>query len=495
MNLDSRVAVIRFGYGPRLDQPLPADPLAWLDAQLGPAPALPGPGLDECFTAWREDREERRRLASGADAMARSAGAAPEGGGSPGGGGGMAGGMANATPGAPAGAPSGTPTGTSTGTSPGAPPPAGPPTRVAQLFNAEARGWLARRIAGEAPFRDRLVDFWANHLTVSRRNGEVAPVLGHYLREAVAPHVTGRFADLLLAVAHHPAMLLYLDNHVSVGPDSLAGLRQRRGLNENYARELLELHTVTPAAGYTQADVTQLAAVLTGWSVQRDRAPTGFVFRDEAHQAGEKRVLGRRFETGWRGGEAEGEAALRFLATHPATYRALATALVRHFVADGPPPAAVARIEAVLRDTGGDLGAASRALVRLPEAWAPPLSKLRGPQDYVVSALRACGADASMAGMAQGAAGALGQPMWTAPGPNGWPDSAADWAAPEAVLRRAEWANGLAGRVAARLDPLAVAEQSLGTLASAATVSAVARAGSRREALVLLLASPEFNRR
>ena len=240
------------------------------------------------------------------------------------------------------------------------------------------------RWSRQAPFRERLVWFWTNHFTDLAAPRRVRGAGGAFVEEAIRPHVTGRFADMLLAVMRHPAMLLYLDNVCSAGPDSPAGQRGKRGLNENLARECLELHTVSPAAGYTQADVTNFARVLTGWSIDLQRDPPGFRFRPFAHEPGEQIVMGRRFPPGEEGGVA----ALRFLAAHPATHRFLATKLVRHFVADDPPEDAVRRIAGVLRDSDGDLGAAAAAVTTLEAAWQP-LTKLRTPLDYVVATLRA----------------------------------------------------------------------------------------------------------
>jgi uncharacterized protein (DUF1800 family) len=301
--------------------------------------------------------------------------------------------------------------------------------------------------------------------------------------------VTGRFSDMLLAVMRHPGMLLYLENTQSVGPASPFGRRRQRGLNENLARECMELHTLSPAAGYTQADVTSFAMLLTGWSVELRADPPGFLFRPDTHQPGGQTVMGRDFPDG----EAGAATALAFFASHPATHRHLATKLVRHFVADDPPPDAVRRIEAVLRDTGGDLGQASLALVALPDAWTPD-AKLRSPQDFVIASLRGLGLPAARQGNVMGALGVLGQPLFAAPQPNGWPDRAADWAAPEALLRRIDWSYGLAGR-AQDIDPMRVADASLGPLLRPETAHAVQHAGSRRDALTLLFTAPEFQRR
>jgi uncharacterized protein (DUF1800 family) len=295
---------------------------------------------------------------------------------------------------------------------------------------------------------------------------------------------------MLLAVMTHPAMLTYLDNRGSVGPNSRAGLKNHGGLNENLARECLELHTVGVGAGYTQADVTAFAAVLTGWSVEPNPPAAGFIFREGAHEPGPKTVMGQSFPEGMAGGIA----ALTWLADHPATHRRLATALTRHFVADTPPPRAVAAIEAVLRDTKGGLGAASRALVTLPAAWEPPLGKLRDPFDFVVASLRALDLPREQRVDAWKWLQQLGQGLFAAPLPNGWPDTAAPWSGGEELLRRVDWAWAVSGRAGDR-DPTALLEASLGPFASATTTDAVRRAGSRREGLTLLLAGPEFQRR
>ncbi len=263
-----------------------------------------------------------------------------------------------------------------------------------------------------------------------------------FIEEAIRPHVTGRFEDMLFAVMRHPAMLMYLNNAASVGPDSVAGQRRHRGLNENLARECLELHTVSPAAGYTQADVTSFAKILTGWSIDLRADPPGFRFRPFAHEPGAQTSWDAAFPPGEEGGVA----ALHFLANHPATHRFLARKLVRHFVADEPPADAVRQIEGVLRDTGGNLGAAAGALITLEAAWQPG-AKLRTPQDFVVASLRALDLpdDQRATVNLQGILAGLGQPFMNAPQPNGWSDHAGDWAAPEAMMRRIDWAYGVSG--------------------------------------------------
>jgi uncharacterized protein (DUF1800 family) len=429
MNLRALHATIRFGLGRKPDDVLPEDPAEWLAAQIdSPAPVPTGGAtVAEAMAALALDRTDPR--------------------------------------------------------------PPGEPGRARQIFRAEAQALIGLAVATDTPFYERLVWFWANHFTVSLRRGIIAPLVGAYVRDAIRPYVTGGFGDMLLAVMRHPAMLLYLDNAGSTGPNSIFGLKQQRGLNENLARECLELHTCTPAAGYTQADVTEFARVLTGWSVGRQQEAPGFRFRPALHDPGAKQVLGQSFPEGEQGGID----ALAFLAAHPMTHRHLATKLVRHFVADEPPPDAVRTVEGALRDTGGNLGAAAVALVREPATWQP-LTKLRTPWDYLLAAVRASGLPPDNRPNMLAIMAGLGQPAFNAPFPIGWPDSAADWAGPEAMLRRIDWAYGFAGR-AQLPDAEALADMALGPLLSDATLNEVRRAGSRRDAMTLLLGSPEFQRR
>ncbi|GGG40783.1 hypothetical protein GCM10010964_30500 [Caldovatus sediminis] len=472
MKIEHAVASVRFGLGRRPGDPVPADPVAWLERHLDAPAPLPGEryaGVPDAFAAIRADRETSRAVRE-AQAAAEARAGTPVG---------------RARPSMEEGAAEAERAAT------GRERPSRPALERPRLTRAAAIGWLAHSLEAAEEYHVRLTNFWLNHFAVSRRNPNAGVFLGDFLRSAIRPHVTGRFADMLLAVVRHPAMLIYLDNAGSVGPNSPAGRRRSRGLNENLAREILELHTLSPAAGYTQTDVTEFARILTGWSVEGQREPFGFVFRAATHEPGEKILMGRRYPEGEEGGIA----ALRWLAQQPATHRHLATKLARHFVADEPPAAAVDRIFAVLRDTRGDLGAAARALLRLPEAWSPPLTKLRTPLDYALAVLRALDAPAEAgAEIAWRDLPQLGQPLWLAPAPNGWPDRAADWAAPEGVLRRVEWAHTMAGR-GGRADARALAEAVLGPLAHADTLREAGRAGSARDALTLVLASPEFQRR
>ena len=372
----------------------------------------------------------------------------------------------------------------------GTQPLVGQRPRINQILEREKRAALDAALTTTSPFRERLVWFWANHFTVSLARLEVVPTIGAFVREAIRPHVTGRFGDMLLAVMRHPAMLMYLDNAGSVGPRSPYGVQSGEGLNENLGRECLELHTVGVGGGYSQADVTSFSNVITGWTVDFGAPQPDFAFNPITHEPGEKTVMGRTFTEG----EQAGVDALAWLADHPATHRFLATKLVRHFVADAPLPADIDRIAAVFQRTQGDLAAVAMALTGLPGCWAP-LSKLRTPAEYVVAAGRALRLTTDTAPDLEGVMAGLGQPLWAAPLPNGWPDRAMSWAGPETLLRRAEWSANLVAKAGEDFEPLALADTVLGPLLRATTREQIEEAGSRRVALTLLMASPEFQRR
>jgi uncharacterized protein (DUF1800 family) len=295
---------------------------------------------------------------------------------------------------------------------------------------------------------------------------------------------------MLLASARHPAMLVYLDNVRSIGPHSAIGTRRGRGLNENYARELLELHTLGVRGGYTQSDIESLAAILTGWGMERREGIDGaFHFEAARHEPGSKKVLGSRY----REGEASGREVIVDLARNPKTGTFLATKLARHFIADEPPPEAVAHLAAAFRSSNGDLGVVGDALVDCPEAWEPARRKLKSPVDLVVSTARALSYDASGPQLLKSVQ-YLGQVPFGAPSPQGWPDRAEEWIGPEAVLTRVEWAQKVGHESVDRVtDPGAWGAEILGDL-SAETRAAVSKVSSG-DGLALVLASPEFQRR
>jgi uncharacterized protein (DUF1800 family) len=316
----------------------------------------------------------------------------------------------------------------------------------------------------------------------------VAPLAGSYERDVIRPHVLGRFEDMVLASAKHPAMLVYLDNFQSIGPSSRganAGARnnsQRRGLNENYARELLELHTLGVNGGYTQQDVQELAKILTGWTIdglggpaarlqranqprrrgargqaarREPEGPITFDFVDLLHEPGAKTVLGQRYQDG---GIQEGERVIRALCRHPSTAQFVATKLVTHFVSDEPPRAAVERIAKVFRSTDGDLKAVARALVDEPEAWREDARKFRTPQDWFVAVLRAFGASDATPN-APVVLRQLRQPVWSPAAPKGFGDTLTEWADPDSLLNRGELARTIARLPSQRgLDPRSLAE-------------------------------------
>jgi uncharacterized protein (DUF1800 family) len=374
-----------------------------------------------------------------------------------------------------------------------------PSTQLLQPLGVAMRADMAAQLwfAATTPysFRERLVWFWANHFSASVQSNAAGPFIGPMLREAIRPHVTGKFTDMVLAAESHPAMLRSLNNYNSFGPNSPVGLRTGRGLNENLGRECMELHTVSLAAGYTQTDVTNMAKILTGWSIalqSQGADSTGFKYNPNIHEPGPQTVMGHSFD----GGQQAGIDALTFLSTYPTTYDFLARKLVIHFVADDPPPAAVAQIAGVLRDTQGDLGAASAALVDLPQAWVPG-QKFKTPFEYTISMVRAAPPPPSpKPPLLQAVLNQLGQPVWSAPLPNGWPDQAADWAGSDAVMARIDFAYTYAGRFGdATTSPLQLADNALGPLLRPETRAAMSAAGSPREAMTLFLTAPEFQRR
>jgi uncharacterized protein (DUF1800 family) len=465
------IAASRFGLGARPGEPgrAASDPRGWLLAQLprrAPLPAeldglTPGAEILGRFLALRDERRTAKRAAArGADPV-RQLGAT---------------------------------------------------LREALLPHYLAQAAARTRIAltTGVPFRERLVQFWTNHFAVSADKPICLGTAGALENEAVRPHVCGRFADLLLAVESHPAMITYLDNPQSVGPNSELGARANRrraagdapqgrtGLNENLAREILELHTLGVDGGYTQADVTTFAAVLTGWSIgggpgrYAQGVPGTFQFRAALHEPGAKTVLARRYA---ESGRAQGEAVLADLAAHPSTARHLATKLARHFVADDPPPALVDRLAHAYQASDGDLPAVYEALVGWDGAWAEVPQKYKTPAEFVYSALRALEVvPKEQKGLLAGFE-VLGQRHYSPGSPAGWPDRAQDWDGADALMKRIEWSVALADRVGESHPALGTADATLGPLAGEHTRGAVARAASGSQALVLLLMSPEFQRR
>ena len=364
-----------------------------------------------------------------------------------------------------------------------------PPGLGVQLVQNEAEVRMAAAVSAEIGFVERLVWFWSNHFCVS--TDRMISMAGAYEREAIRPHVLGRFADMLLAVESHPAMLFYLDNFASIGPNSVAGINRDKGLNENLGREILELHTLGVRSGYSQADVTSFANVLTGWTFIGTGVPGHggeFAFVKRLHEPGEQTVLGKRYPDV---GVEQGRAVLADLARHPATAQHIAQKFARHFVADEPPSSLVGRLQKSFVDTDGDLKELARTLVAAEESWTLDRTKLKRPSQWHMAMLRLAGAR-GVVGRFMNAQALLAEPLWRPPAPNGFSDYASTWL--DGLAQRVDIASNFAGRVAERLDPVALVEQGLGPLASAPTREAVARAESRAQALVLLLMAPEFLR-
>lgn len=458
------LAAHRFGLSEASLATVGGDPQAWLLSQIGPADAARGEGLFTTTQAWAHVRDEQRRRRE----------------------------VRNQNP------------ATSEQIVAG---------HYHEVILADVRSRLVTAATTRRPFAERLQLFWANHFTVSLAKGSVRGLVGAFERDAIRPHIAGRFEDMLWASTTHPAMLRYLDNVQSAGPHSrvVAKLARRArgtdeaprltGLNENLAREILELHTLGAESGrgldvahggYTQADVTAFAAVLTGWRIGQQDDGTGLPFDAAWHEPGRKAVLGKSYP--------EGSDALRMvlhdLAKHPSTARFLATKLARHFVADEPPTALVDRLSLAYMRSDGTLGEVYKELVRSPEAWDTRLTKLKTPEEFVISSVRMLGAPPRFLERHDaGGIYALGQRLHSAPSPAGWPDRADDWLGPDAVWKRVEWSTRAGERAGGSIDARSVAAASLGPLMSEGSRQQIERAADGAQAVALLLMSPEFQRR
>jgi uncharacterized protein (DUF1800 family) len=460
---DAAIAAHRFGLGEAALVAVGSDPRGWLLAQLGPADIQRGealPGAADGIRRYAEFVRARRNLRAGSGMQSTEQQFVEH---------------------------------------------------FRALVQADVRARLATAATTTRPFAERLALFWANHFTVSIAKPTVRGLAGAFEREAIRPHVGGRFETLLKAAVTHPAMLGYLDNNQSAGPHSRLVQRLARradgergprvtGLNENLAREVLELHTMGARSGYTQADVTAFAAVLTGWRVpvaaivtRPPEAGEPVARFDPAwHEPGDKTVLGRVY----REGPGALDELLRDLAAHPATATFIATKLARHFVADEPPAALVDRLAASYRRSGGELGAVYRTLIESREPWSSTPAKLKTPEEFVVSTARVLGLGEQAFGrQVDGAISALGQRVQAAPSPAGWPDRAAEWLGPDAVWKRVEWASRVGERLGRTVDARAVARVSLGPLLGDASAMQIERAADGPQALTLLLMAPEFQRR
>jgi uncharacterized protein (DUF1800 family) len=371
------------------------------------------------------------------------------------------------------------------------PKPNNQPPLPQQLLLAEAKARFDAAATADIGFVERLVWFWSNHFCISA--DKVIGMAGPYEREAIRPHVLDRFGDLLLAVESHPAMLFYLDNVESMGADSVAGINRDKGLNENLARETLELHTLGVRSGYSQTDVTSFAKVLTGWSWIPPFEPEHggeFAFVKRLHEPGDQIVLGKRYPDT---GVDQGRAVLADLAHHPATAQHIAEKLASHFVADNPPPTLITKLAKSFRDSDGTLKEVAKTLVTADESWAAQRQKLKPPAEWIAGVIRLSGTQAIIPiGRIMNAQATLGAPLWRPPAPNGYPDTEAAWI--DGTAHRVDIASEFAGR-AQGVDPLTLLNSGLGPLASHDTRDTVARAETRAQALALLVMAPEFLRR
>lgn len=469
------LAAHRFGLGEARLEGLAADPQGWLLQQIGPAEAQRGEALPSGLEAVKH-------YATFVREQARARRAAPP----------MDAAMA-------------------------APMEGGKPTGNAELAFAnhfrditakDVRARLVTAAMSPRPYAERLALFWANHFTVSMAKASARGVVGAFEREAIRPHTAGRFEALLNAAVRHPGMLRYLDNDQSAGPQSAMVRRAQRrnrdgdrpprvsGLNENLAREVLELHTLGVGGGYTQNDVTSFARVLTGWRVDLGAAlllnEAGTRFDPAWHEPGDKTVLGRRYP---EGPEALG-LVLKDLAAHPSTARFVCSKLARHVVADEPPAALVDSLVARWRSSDGDLAEVSRALVRAPLAWQGAGAKLKTPEEFVVSSARLLGlGERAFERPPDGGISVLGQRVQAAPSPAGWPDRAEEWLGPDAVWKRVEWATRVGAQLGRQVDARSLAAASFGPALSDGTRLQIERAADGPQALALLLLAPEFQRR
>jgi uncharacterized protein (DUF1800 family) len=350
-------------------------------------------------------------------------------------------------------------------------------------------------------FRERLVRFWADHFTVAARGKGLRDVTTAYVEDAIRPHINGNFRELLRAVETHPAMLIYLDQILSFGPNSKIGKRAKRGLNENLAREILELHTLGVGGAYTQKDVRQFAELLTGLNFN---FRTGGQFRVGAAEPGAEIVLGRSYGDDGPADMADILAALDDIALHPDTARHLARKLAVHFIADEPDEDLVASMAGTYRDSAGDLMAVYEAMLGHPAAWAGFGQKAKQPFDFIVSTLRAFGLkEERFQGLKlrqirqylSGPMQTMGQAWQQANGPNGFPEEMDQWITPQGLAARIEWALIMTQDLKIETDPQDFARTALGDVADARLLRLVGAAESRAEGIALVLASPEFNRR
>jgi uncharacterized protein (DUF1800 family) len=365
---------------------------------------------------------------------------------------------------------------------------------------------LLRAVYSRRQLFEVMVDFWSNHFNIFAAKGADRWLSTPYDRDTIRPNALGKFRNLLLATAQSPAMLFYLDNWLSAAPDSTAQRfapnDRRRGINENYARELMELHSLGVDGGYTQKDVQEVARCFTGWTIRQPRGEGGFYFEPRIHDGGEKIVLGTRIAAG--GGVEDGLKVIDLLARHPSTAQFIATKLTRRLVADDPPKALVDKAAAAFRQSDGDIPTVIRAIVESEEFISPTAyrGKIKKPLEYVASALRITGAETQITHQLLRYLGRMGEPLFLAQPPTGYPDAAASWISADMLLTRMNFAADL---IANRLPGSRVTKENIGNieqltqLIAPQSLSASTRAAlnetSGADAVALLLAAPEFQRR
>lgn len=362
---------------------------------------------------------------------------------------------------------------------------------------------LMRRAWGQDGLRERLVGFWADHFTAQGKRGLLRRATAPYVEDSIRPHITGTFPDLVIAATTAPLMLHYLDQQLSVGPhsDKAARMGAKAGLNENLAREVMELHTLGVGGPYTQGDVRELAELFTGMIYT---AKDGFKFKKDMAEPGAETVLGVSYGGG-KPNLADIRAALVDLALHPATARHIAGKLAVHFVSDTPDPALVDALAARFSETGGDLLQVYRALLDHPAAWAPDLQNVKPPFDFMASALRALQPapdyfdrqdEKTIRTVMNAHLTRMGQPWESPVGPDGWPEEDAAWITPQGLAARMHWAMVMPEQIMGTLpDPRDFVTAALGRYAPAPLLFAARAAENRREGVGLVLASPAFQRR
>jgi uncharacterized protein (DUF1800 family) len=365
---------------------------------------------------------------------------------------------------------------------------------------------LLRAVQSQRQLYELMVDFWSNHFNVFAAKGADRWLMTSYDRDTIRPRALGKFRDLLLATAQSPAMLFYLDNWLSVSLNAPAARApanvRRRGLNENYAREIMELHTLGVDGGYSQQDVHEIARCFTGWTLRRPRGDAEFYFEPRLHDQGAKTVLGTRIAAG--GGMDDGIKVIDLLARHPATEKFIATKLARRFIADDPPASLVNRATEAFHRSDGDIRIVLQTILEAPEFFSPDVyrAKVKKPLEYVASALRITEAETKVTHQLLRYLARMGEPLFLAQPPTGYPDVGASWISPDMLLTRMNFASDL---VANRLDGARVQTQSAPDVQafirliapnsiSTATQAALAET-TGSDALALLLAAPEFQRR